>query len=374
MASRLEAFLAGISSGSDTVEDPETNGGEGASSSSTQKKSSKVQIAFSFDTTGSMYPYLAAVKAQVQTSIAALLAQIPLLEIALIAHGDFADYENYVLKYVDFTSDLEELDAFLDSVGRTGGGDDPECYEYALHVARTELAWDPECSARGVVLIGDDVPHPPSYTSEKIDWRAETDALVADGVKVYAVHVGGKEAAAPFYEELAESSGGFLLHLTEMEWMPIMFVGLCYRSSSLEDFENYRMELIWGKKLTHDSPLNTLFLEMSTPTIVKANPNYTAHFRLPWWDAGFDVASSPQFLKSGPDTDDWKPAPGSEADIFSSSSSSSSRRRTRRRQHRNQDQDDDSEDEDEESSGGNAPPSSRRSYSRRKPRKRQKGL
>ena len=42
--------------------------------------------------------------------------------------------------------------------------------------------------------------------------------------------------------------------------------------------------LIWTKKLTHESPLNTLFMEMTTPVITKLDPNYTKHQTAKWWD------------------------------------------------------------------------------------------
>jgi len=87
----------------------------------------------------------------------------------------------------------------------TGGGDAPECYELALQTAN-ELSWSEDAS-KALVMIGDEVPHPPSYTTEKINWFDELDRLVEKGVKVYGVRALSCTYAIPFYQELSERSG-----------------------------------------------------------------------------------------------------------------------------------------------------------------------
>jgi hypothetical protein len=60
---------------------------------------------------------------------------------------------------------------FLNFESATGGGDAPEAYELVLREA-TKMSWT-EGYSKALVLIGDEVPHPPSYTTEKINWFDE---------------------------------------------------------------------------------------------------------------------------------------------------------------------------------------------------------
>ena len=48
------------------------------------------------------------------------------MRIAIMAHGDYCDYNNYVERHVDFTSDVDALVEFAEHVPKTGGGDSPE--------------------------------------------------------------------------------------------------------------------------------------------------------------------------------------------------------------------------------------------------------
>ena len=71
----------------------------------------------------------------------------------------------------------------------TGGGDWEECYELVLHEAREKLSWTPG-TQRSLVMIGDAIPHPPTYAmnTKKLDWKVEAKKLHDEaGVKVYAV-------------------------------------------------------------------------------------------------------------------------------------------------------------------------------------------
>ena len=55
-----------------------------------------------------------------------LLKQIPNIRVGIMAHGDYCDQGNYVLRYVDLTSDVDALVTFVRDVKSTGGGDAPE--------------------------------------------------------------------------------------------------------------------------------------------------------------------------------------------------------------------------------------------------------
>ena len=57
-----------------------------------------------------------------------------------------------------------------------------QCYEWALRKCQ-QLDWS-ENSAKAFVMIGDCLPHPPSYTDQSIYWGTELDVLIGMGVKV----------------------------------------------------------------------------------------------------------------------------------------------------------------------------------------------
>ena len=65
-----------------------------------------------------------------------LLADIPNIRIGIIAHGDYCDYNTYVVKIQDLTSDVDTLVNFAQSTPSTGGGDMPEVCNFHLFVSR----------------------------------------------------------------------------------------------------------------------------------------------------------------------------------------------------------------------------------------------
>lgn len=72
---------------------------------------------------------------------------------------------------------------FVQNVEPTGGGDVPECYELVLHEAQS-LSWSNSAS-KSLVLIGDDIPHPPAHNPKKLTWRQEADKLAEQEIMVY---------------------------------------------------------------------------------------------------------------------------------------------------------------------------------------------
>ena len=49
-----------------------------------------IEVVFSFDTTGSMYPCLTQVRRKIKETVTRLLDEIPGIRIGIIAHGDIA--------------------------------------------------------------------------------------------------------------------------------------------------------------------------------------------------------------------------------------------------------------------------------------------
>jgi hypothetical protein len=211
-----------------------------------------IDVLISFDTTGSMYPCLTQVRREVATLVKRMFDEIPEIRIGVIAHGDYCDApgsgyygrDGYVTKMLDLTKDEKAITKFVRTVGPTGGGDQPECYELVLHEARTLVDWKSGHN-KVLVLIGDDVPHPPHYreNTKNIDWRNELGLLLEANINVYAVQALGRRHATSFYKEVASKTGGFHLELDQFAHIGDMIKAICYKQQSEESLLGFEIEL-----------------------------------------------------------------------------------------------------------------------------------
>jgi hypothetical protein len=88
-----------------------------------------IEVAVSFDTTGSMYPCITQVRREVVEVTKTLFADIPNFRMGVIAHGDYCDEgRTYVIKEHELSSDIASICNFVRNCGNTEGGDSPECY------------------------------------------------------------------------------------------------------------------------------------------------------------------------------------------------------------------------------------------------------
>lgn len=221
--------------------------------------SSNIEVVFSFDTTGSMYPCLTQVRRKIKNTVTRLMDEIALIRIGIIAHGDYCDERStYVIKKFDLSSDVDAICDFVQNVEPTGGGDAPECYELVLHETQS-LSWTKEAS-KSLVLIGDDIPHPPAHNPKKLNWRQEIDKLAAQDIAVYGVQALNRSHATPFYTELANKSGGFHLNLDQFSYITDMFLAICYKQSSDDQLQAYEQEVIEQGRMSRG--LNEMFNTM----------------------------------------------------------------------------------------------------------------
>lgn len=201
-----------------------------------------IDVAISFDTTGSMYPCLTQVRRKVAGLVRRLFKDIPGLRMAMISHGDYCDGSN-VINILDFTDDEDKIVKFVETAPSTGGGDAPECYELVLNRART-LKWLAGKS-KAFVLIGDDVPHGPEYpgNKEKLNWRNELGLLLEQGVHVYAMQALARRHATHFYKEVAEKTDGMHLELHQFNAINDLLMAICYKQEGEEALKKYEAEV-----------------------------------------------------------------------------------------------------------------------------------
>ncbi|HDN26183.1 MAG TPA: VWA domain-containing protein [Thioploca sp.] len=203
-----------------------------------------IDVVVSFDTTGSMYPCLTQVRRNVKSLIKRLFKDIPGIRIGIIAHGDYCDAGNpYITKMLDLSTNESAICDFVQRVEPTFGGDSPECYELVLHEARS-LSWIAGKS-KVLVLIGDDVPHGPTYpmNTKNINWRNELGLLLEAGINVYAVQALGRRHATAFYREVAEKTGGFHLELNQFATVVDMIMAVCFKQYGDIQLQQFEEEL-----------------------------------------------------------------------------------------------------------------------------------
>lgn len=233
----------------------------------TIKQDKKVEVVISFDTTGSMYPALTQVRREVEATVRRLHKDIPNIRIGVIAHGDYCDNpalggSSYVIKSLNLTEDVNAVCQFVQGVGVTNGGDLEECYELALNESR-QMGWT-RGTSKVVVLIGDNVPHPPTYALnvKQLDWRNELGLLIEAGVSVYAVQAlgGTYPQATPFYQEVAKATGGFHLSLDQFSHIRDTILAICYKQAGNDSLVKFEKEVQAAGRM--DRSLDATFAAM----------------------------------------------------------------------------------------------------------------
>jgi hypothetical protein len=221
-----------------------------------------IEVVFSFDTTGSMYPCLTQVRRTLKENVTRLFREIPNIRIGIIAHGDYCDAgSTYVTKHFDLSDDVRAICRFVDTVEATGGGDSEECYELVLHEARTDISWT-SGKSKVLAMIGDDIPHGPTdrQNKKKINWRNELGLLLESGIHVYGVQALNHRHATSFYREIAEKTGGFHLNLDQFSQVTDMIMAICYRQVGEEQLQNFEQEIVRSHRMNRsmERVFNTL--------------------------------------------------------------------------------------------------------------------
>lgn len=209
-----------------------------------------IDIVFSFDTTGSMYPVLAEVRRKVAETVQRLFKEVPNLRIGIIAHGDYCDARStYVTKHCNLTDDVSKVVDFVRTVSSTGGGDWPECYELVLHEAHTIQPWR-EGSKRVLAVIGDAIPHPPAHNPKRLDWRKEVDTLTSKGILVHGIQAMNDASAEKFYREIAGRTDGAYIKLSQFSEATELFMAIVYQQQSPEALQKFEEEVTTNKRMT----------------------------------------------------------------------------------------------------------------------------
>lgn len=205
----------------------------------------QIEIVFSFDTTGSMYPCLGQVRKNLEKVVGDLFKEVPNLRVGMIAHGDYCDIgRTYLSQHVDLTKDIYKLTQFARQVGPSGGGDAPEAYEYVLNQAKS-LDWSMNAQ-KILVMIGDDVAHEPNYhlNKSRLDWRVEAADLSKSGISVYTIQCLGRSHATRFWEHLAQLGSGMALRMDQFTDIVTLVTAIVYQQVSPERIATYEEKVV----------------------------------------------------------------------------------------------------------------------------------
>lgn len=210
-----------------------------------------LDLALIFDTTVSMYSYLARVRERLSDLASQVQARLSQVRFAVIAYSDYWDEDAYVTKVMNLTGDLAEVRRFIEQVEPTDGHDWPEAVEEALYEAN-RLSWTIG-SRRVAVLVGDAPPHGIVDSRENCKlghyYEDEVAGLASKSVRTYTVQCGDDVNTQIAFTRISHRTQGKTLSLTEIDDLIDLIVAICMKEFGL--LEAYRADL---KRLGRLSP------------------------------------------------------------------------------------------------------------------------
>jgi predicted Zn finger-like uncharacterized protein len=193
-----------------------------------------LDIVITFDSTSSMHGELRQVKDQIKRIGGTLTTLIPKARISLCTYRD--DDDDYVVKGLPLTDDIQQVQAYLSGVTAGGGGDIPEAVEEGLRWAVNNNQFRP--NARKVLLLFGDAPPHPEDLSECL--KIASDFQQQQGGIVSTVTCRAGSRLEEFYEIARMGGGEAFLTSDErqiMEQLIVLVFGSQHRARVLEAFE-----------------------------------------------------------------------------------------------------------------------------------------
>lgn len=196
-------------------------------------KKEGLDIAITFDSTGSMQGEIDQVKSQIERIGLTMKKLIPSVRISICTYRDRGD--EYVVRGLPLTENLGEVVGFLSGVRAAGGGDEPEAVDEGLRwvVENNQFR---ESARRVILLFGDAPPH---YSRQTECLRIASDFRRSGGI-VSTVTCRQERRSVPL-AEIAQLGGGesFLTHEDRQitSQLVVLVFGSQYRDRVLELFE-----------------------------------------------------------------------------------------------------------------------------------------
>ncbi len=177
-----------------------------------------LDVLFLLDATGSMGDEID----QLKNNILSISAQIealpsnPNVRFGLVHYKDRGD--EYVVRTVPFTDNVQQFQNDLMNVYAAGGGDDPESLNEALHNAVVGMDWRVEDTVSLIFLVADAPPHL-DYPQD-FDYAQDMVSAAQLGIKIFPIasRLDGadyyQQQAEYIFRQLAQYTGGHFIFLT----------------------------------------------------------------------------------------------------------------------------------------------------------------
>ncbi|HAA70494.1 MAG TPA: hypothetical protein DCE55_15255 [Planctomycetaceae bacterium] len=198
-----------------------------------------LDIIIAFDSTGSMGGEIRAVKRQIRKLGTTLFQLVPKTRLGICTYRD--EGEEYLVRGLPLTNNLQVVEEFLSDVYPGGGGDNPEAVHSGLEWSLSNNSFRRR-SRKVILLFGDAPPHQRNQqlcVSLATDFRDQYNGLVST-VTCRA------RRKMPAFVEIAEAGGGEAFLTTDqreiMTQLMVLVFGGRHRSKVLEAFKLLEIE------------------------------------------------------------------------------------------------------------------------------------
>jgi len=174
--------------------------------------SETVDIAVMVDATGSMSDEIDFLKIELENVLRNTFTEYPNLDLhaGAVFYRDKTD--EYIVRHIDFQTDLVKVLNFIKLQRAAAGGDVPEAVDLALQSALDSLHWSPSARSRILFIVTDAPPHDES--KEKIFQLIQKAA--AKGIRIVPVICTGADRSTEFImRSMALATNGTYVFLTD---------------------------------------------------------------------------------------------------------------------------------------------------------------
>ncbi|MPM26355.1 hypothetical protein SDC9_72856 [bioreactor metagenome] len=172
-----------------------------------------IDIAFMIDATGSMGDEINYMQAELADVISRVRDSLPgnSIRLAIVFYRDQGDA--FVVKSMDFSSDIAEMIKYLGSTDAGGGGDFPEAVDQALDESINKLSWSDNAVARLLFPVLDAPPHDSDRVKESI--HSSVERASQKGIRIVPVSCSGIDKSTEYFlRSAALATNGTYVFLT----------------------------------------------------------------------------------------------------------------------------------------------------------------
>lgn len=204
-----------------------------------RQEAPRLDLSIVIDTTGSMSDEIRKLQSTLTKVVAEVERQGVDVCVNVTAYRDVEDA--YILKGLDFTSNLGAVQNFVNDLSANGGGDEPEALNQALDHVVNKLAWRKQSNVvRSVMLITD---APPKMDTAPIFYDRSMLAAGARGIRIHSVGTSGlnTNGGELVLRQVAQYTGGKFVFLTYKDaQVPSRGAG----DATVHDVQNYSVDTL----------------------------------------------------------------------------------------------------------------------------------